>query len=41
MLDIAYGRLDPMSVLGEGKMEIEGLGDDSSMIVKIYNIFVD
>lgn len=41
MLDIAYGRLDPFSVLNEGKMEIEGLGEDSSMIVKFYNVFVD
>lgn len=41
MLDIAYGRLDPFNVLNEGKMEIEGLGEDSSMIVKFYNVFVD
>lgn len=41
MLGIAYGRLDPFSVLDQGKMEIDGLGDDSSMIVKFYNVFVD
>jgi hypothetical protein len=41
MLDIAYGRLDPFKILNEGKMEIEGLGEDSSMIVKFYNVFVD
>jgi putative sterol carrier protein len=41
MLDIAYGRLNPFDVMNEGKMEIEGLGEDSSMIVKFYNVFVD
>ncbi|MFX1503592.1 MAG: SCP2 sterol-binding domain-containing protein [Promethearchaeota archaeon] len=41
MLDIAYGRINPFDVMNEGKMEIEGLGEDSSMIVKFYNVFVD
>ena len=41
MLDLAYGRADPFSAMGEGKIEMEGLGTDSSLIVKFYNIFMD
>jgi putative sterol carrier protein len=40
MLDIAYGREDPFLATQKGIMELEGLGDDSSNLVKIFNIFV-
>jgi len=41
MLDLAYEREDPFSAMGEGKLEMEGLGDDSDMIVRFYNIFME
>ena len=41
MLDLAFGRADPFSAMGEGKIIMEGLGNDSSLIVKFYNIFMD
>ena len=41
MLDLAYGREDPFSAIGERKLEMEGLGEDSSMIVRFYNIFME
>lgn len=41
MLDLAYGREDPFSAIGEGKLEMEGLGEDSSMIVRFYGIFME
>ena len=41
MLDLAYGREDPFGAIGEGKLEMEGLGEDSSMIVRFYGIFMD
>lgn len=41
MLDLAYGREDPFSAMGEGKIVMEGLGSDSSLIVKFYNVFMD
>jgi putative sterol carrier protein len=40
MLDIANDRLNPFFAIEEGKMEIEGLGEDSEMIMRFYNIFV-
>ena len=40
MLAIAYGRENPFYAMEEGKMEIEGLGDDSEKIMRFYNIFV-
>jgi len=41
MLDLAYGREDAFSAIGEGKLEMEGLGDDSSMIGRFYGIFME
>ena len=41
MLDLAYGREDPFSAIGEGKLEMEGLGEDSDMIVRFYGIFME
>ncbi len=40
MLDIANDRLNPFFAIEEGKMEIEGLGEDSENIMRFYNIFV-
>ena len=40
MLDIANDRLNPFFAIEEGKMEIEGLGEDSEKIMRFYNIFV-
>jgi putative sterol carrier protein len=40
LLDIAYGREDPLSAVGKGIMELEGLGDDSAKLVRFYNIFL-
>ena len=40
MLDIANDRLNPFYAIEEGKMEIEGLGEDSQKIMRFYNIFV-
>lgn len=40
MLDIANDRLNPFYAIEEGKMEIEGLGEDSEKIMRFYNIFV-
>jgi len=40
MLDIANDRLNPFFAIEEGKMAIEGLGDDSEKIMRFYNIFV-
>ena len=41
MMDLAYGRADPFSLLGEGKLVMEGLGDDSELVVRFYNIFME
>jgi len=41
MLDLAYGREDAFDAIGGGKLEMEGLGEDSSMIVRFYNIFME
>jgi len=40
MLDIANDRLNPFYAIEEGKMEIDGLGEDSENIMRFYNIFV-
>ncbi|MFW9999979.1 MAG: SCP2 sterol-binding domain-containing protein [Candidatus Hodarchaeota archaeon] len=40
MLDIAYGREDPLLAVQKGIMELEGLGNDSGNLVKFYNIFL-
>ena len=40
MLDIANDRLNPFYAIEEGKMEIDGLGEDSAKIMRFYNIFV-
>ncbi|NVM17621.1 MAG: SCP2 sterol-binding domain-containing protein [Candidatus Lokiarchaeota archaeon] len=40
MLDIANDRLNPFYAIEEGKMEIDGLGEDSEKIMRFYNIFV-
>lgn len=40
MLDMAFGRTDPFQAFEEGKMILEGLGDDSTLLVKFYNIFM-
>jgi len=40
MLDIANDRLNPFFAIEEGKMEIDGLGEDSEKIMRFYNIFV-
>ena len=40
MLDIANDRRNPFFAIEEGKMLIEGLGDDSEKIMRFYNIFV-
>ena len=40
MLDIANDRLNPFFAIEEGKMVIEGLGEDSEKIMRFYNIFV-
>ena len=40
MLDIANDRLNPFFAIEEGKMQIEGLGEDSEKIMRFYNIFV-
>ena len=40
MLDIAYGREDPLLAAQKGILELEGLGDDSENLVKFYNIFL-
>ena len=40
MLDIANNRLNPFFAIEEGKMIIEGLGEDSEKIMRFYNIFV-
>lgn len=40
MLDMAYERINPFFAMEEGHMEIEGLGQDSSKLVKFYNIFM-
>ena len=40
MLDIANDRLNPFFAIEEGKMVVEGLGDDSEKIMRFYNIFV-
>ena len=40
MMDLAYGREDPFNAVTEGKLEMEGLGDDSDLMVKFYNIFM-
>ncbi len=41
MMDLAYGRADPFSLLEEGKLVMEGLGDDSELVVRFYNIFME
>ena len=41
MMDLAYGRADPFSLVGEGKLVMEGLGDDSELVVRFYNIFME
>jgi len=40
MLDIAYGREDPLLATQKGIMELEGLGDNSGNLVRFYNIFL-
>ncbi|MBY9009344.1 MAG: SCP2 sterol-binding domain-containing protein [Candidatus Lokiarchaeota archaeon] len=40
MLDIANDRINPFFAIEEGKMIVEGLGDDSEKIMRFYNIFV-
>ncbi|MHA1491463.1 MAG: SCP2 sterol-binding domain-containing protein, partial [Promethearchaeota archaeon] len=40
MLDFAYGRENPIFGVEKGLMEMEGLGDDSELLVKFYNIFM-
>ena len=40
MLDIAYGREDPLLATQKGIMDLEGLGDDSGNLVRFYNIFL-
>lgn len=40
MLDVAYGREDPLLAVQKGIMELEGLGDDSGNLVRFYNIFL-
>jgi len=40
MLDIANDRLNPFFAIEEGKMEVDGLGEDSEKIMRFYNIFV-
>jgi len=40
MLDIANDRLNPFFAIEEGKMEIEGLGEDSEKIMRFFNVFV-
>ncbi|MFX1447861.1 MAG: SCP2 sterol-binding domain-containing protein, partial [Promethearchaeota archaeon] len=40
MLDIANDRLNPFFAIEEGKMEIDGLGEDSEKVMRFYNIFV-
>ena len=40
MLDIANDRLNPFFAIEEGRMLIEGLGEDSEKIMRFYNIFV-
>ncbi|MFX1504382.1 MAG: hypothetical protein ACFFDH_25710 [Promethearchaeota archaeon] len=40
LLDIAFGREDPLSAAGKGIMELEGLGNDSEKLVRFYNIFL-
>lgn len=40
MLDFAYGREDPLLGVGEGLMEMEGLGNDSDLMGRFYNIFM-
>ena len=40
MLDFAYDREDPLLGVGEGLMEMEGLGNDSNLMVRFYNIFM-
>lgn len=40
MLDFAYGREDPLLGVGEGLMEMEGLGNDSDLLVRFYKIFM-
>ena len=37
MLDIAYGREDPLLAAQKGIIDLEGLGDDSSNLVRFYN----
>ena len=40
MMDLAYGRDDPFNAVTEGKLVMEGLGDDSELMVRFYNIFM-
>ncbi len=40
MLDFAYGRENPIFGMENGLMEMEGLGNDSTNLVKFYNIFM-
>lgn len=40
MLDFAYGRENPLFGVEKGLMEMEGLGNDSELLVKFYNIFM-
>jgi putative sterol carrier protein len=40
MLDIANDRINPFFAIEEGKMDIEGLGEDSEKIMRFFNVFV-
>ena len=40
MLDFAYGRENPVFGVENGLMEMEGLGGDSELLVRFYNIFM-
>jgi len=40
MLDMAYGRENPIFGVEKGLMEMEGLGNDSELLVRFYNIFM-
>lgn len=41
MLDVAYGREDPILAVQKGIMELQGLGDDSENLVRFYDIFLN
>lgn len=40
MLDFAYGRENPIFGVENGLMEMEGLGNDSDLMVRFYNVFM-